>query len=332
MLAGGERGLTDMNSHGQNAIARMIQGTYLNAIWDTSSVDATAVDALGCLPDAIILADAQARVTYMNPAAELLTGLPMSKARGHVLDKVLTLQDQGSKQPIPVTEFSNRDEPFNGRFFYLASNGGGLIPVQFSVVRTRSEFGPGGDYVVTLRNVSDMKHYIDKLVTQTMHDEHTRLLRRAELIKRLWRLLQESDSDDAHALLYMDLDNFKAINDEAGHAAGDLAIRQVASRLKGVVRERDTLARLGGDEFGLLLEHCPPDLARERAQQLHRAVESYVLQWNGDSYRLGISIGLAIFKTCNHSLNTILARADAACYEAKRHAGDGLHIQEVMLN
>lgn len=133
-------------------------------------------------------------------------------------------------------------------------------------------------------------------------------------------------------VLYLDLDDFKAVNDTAGHAAGDLAIRQIASRFKGVVRDRDTLARLGGDEFGLLLENCPAELARERAQQLHRAVEAYALHWKGETYRLGVSIGLTLFKTANHSLNSILASADAACYQAKRSVGDGQHIQEVTLD
>jgi Amt family ammonium transporter len=169
-------------------------------------------------------------------------------------------------------------------------------------------------------------------VTHSMHDEHSRLLRRAELVKRLWRLLQEADGDETQAFLYLDLDNFKSVNDTAGHAAGDLAIRQIAARLKDVVRGRDTLARLGGDEFGLLLERCPVERARQRAEQLHRAVESYALHWNGKTFRLGVSIGLAFFKTRNHSLNAILAAADAACYQAKRNGCDGPHIQEVALD
>jgi diguanylate cyclase (GGDEF)-like protein len=187
-------------------------------------------------------------------------------------------------------------------------------------------------YVVALRDARPLQQPIDKLVNQTTHDEHTRLLRRAELVKRLWRVLQESGNHEPQALIYLDLDHFKSINDTAGHAAGDLAIRQIASRLKCVVRDRDTLARLGGDEFGLLLERCPAELARQRAMQLHQAVESYVLRWNGETYRLAISIGLALFSTRNHSLNTILASADSACYQAKRNGGNGPHIHEVRLD
>lgn len=313
-------------------IARHIQAAPLDLALDQNGLDIIQMNALAYFPDAIILADGQARITYLNPAAEQLLEMPLGIARGHVLDKVLTLQDRESQQPIAVSGLFSRNKPFDGSFHHLVNNGGGLIPVQYSVARTRTESGAAAGYIISLRNARDLQQHIDKLVTQSMHDEHTRLLRRAELVKRMWRLLQETDSGYSHAFLYLDLDNFKAVNDAAGHAAGDLAIRQIASRFKGVVRGRDTLARLGGDEFGLLLENCPAELARERAQQLHRAVEAYALHWKGETYRLGVSIGLTLFKTANHSLNSILASADAACYQAKRSAGDGQHIQEVALD
>ena len=316
----------------RHSIVNHVQGSSLDITFDESTLDTPQVDALVYFPEAIILADSQSRVTYMNPAAVQLLGLPLEKARGHVLAKILTLMERESRRPVPLFDYFSRNMPFEGAFHYLENSEGGLMPVQCSMSRARTDLGVPGGYIVSLRNASGLQHYIDKLVTQTMHDEHTRLLRRAELIKRLWRLLQETDSGDPHAFLYLDLDNFKAVNDTAGHAAGDLAIRQIASRFKAVVRDRDTLARLGGDEFGLLLEHCPAELARERAQQLHRAVESYALSWNGETYRMGVSIGLAIFKTHNHSLNSILASADAACYQAKRSSGDGQHIHEVSLD
>jgi diguanylate cyclase (GGDEF)-like protein/PAS domain S-box-containing protein len=306
----------------------MGQGVLLDSIvdWNALALGQPLPDVLEHLPDALVLADSESRVSYMNPAAERLLGLPLEHIHGHELDKVLVLLDGVTRQPVRLCDFSNRHTLFDGAFHLLARIGGGMIPVQCSVAQT-----PSG-HIVSLRNVSCLQQYIDKLVTQTRHDEHTRLLRRVELIKRLWRLLQETDSGEPHALLYLDLDNFKALNDTAGHAAGDLAIRQIATRFKSVVRDRDTLARLGGDEFGLLLERCPAEHARQRAEQLHRVVDAYTLRWNGETYRLGVSIGLALFKTHKHSLNTILAAGDTACYQAKRMGGDKPHIQEVLLD
>jgi diguanylate cyclase (GGDEF)-like protein/PAS domain S-box-containing protein len=312
--------------------ARYMQEAILDSTPDTSVPDANLPDELEYLPDAIIRADGQARVTYLNQAAEQLLGVSMKSACGHALNKVLTLKDRETGQPVSVCELSSLGTPFGGAFHLLACSGGKWMPVQYSVARTRTGSGVTRGYIVSLRNANDLQRHIDKLVAQTMHDEHTRLLRRAELIKRMWRLLQETDAGDPHAFLYLDLDNFKAVNDQAGHAAGDLAIRQIALRFKGVVSERDTLARMGGDEFGLLLEHCPAEYARERAEQLHRAVESYALRWDGETYQLGVSIGLALFKTHNHSLNTILSAADTACHQVKRAGGEGVHIREVALD
>ena len=304
----------------------------MGATPDESIFDTHLPDVFEHFPDALILADGEAHVTYLNSAAEQLLGLSLGKARGNVLDKVLTLQDPVTRRPIQVFDFSRQHMSFSGAFHLLVRSGGGSIPVQYSVAHSRTESGTTAGYIISLRNVSGLQQYIDKLVAQSMHDEHTRLLRRAELIKRLWRLLQETDSGEPQAFMYLDLDDFKSVNDQAGHAAGDLAIRQIASRFKDVVRGRDTLARLGGDEFGLLLERCPAERARQRAVQLHQAVESYVLRWNGETFRLGVSIGLALFKTHKHSLSTILTAADAACYQAKRDAGNGPHIQEIELD
>jgi diguanylate cyclase (GGDEF)-like protein/PAS domain S-box-containing protein len=311
----------------------MLQNIFIDSTLNETAPDVTLPDVFGQFPDALILADGESHVTYLNPAAERMLGLTLKNARGHGLDKLLALQDGETRQPIPILDLLSGRTVFSGAFPVLMRNGGGLIPVQCSIAPTSSAgFGSARGYVVSLRDASSLQQHIDKLVMQTMHDEHTRLLRRAELIKRMWRVLQEHDHSESQAFLYLDLDNFKFINDTAGHAAGDLAIRQIASRLKDVVRDRDTLARLGGDEFGLLLERCPAELARQRAMQLHQAVESYVLRWNGETFRLGISIGLALFKTHKHSLNSILAAADAACYEAKRNGEGGPHIKVVELD
>lgn len=310
-----------------------LQRTCADSTVDEAALDTALAGVFEHFPDAIILADGEARITYMNPSAEQMIGLTLHKARGHRLDKLVSLQDGETGKQIRIFDLPDGHSAFSGTFHLLMSSGYGLIPVQCSVASTLpAKVGSARGYAVSLRDARSLQQHIDKLVNQTMHDEHTRLLRRAELVKRLWRVLQDSSNNEPQAFIYLDLNNFKSINDTAGHAAGDLAIRQIASRLKDVVRDRDTLARLGGDEFGLLLERCPAELARQRAMQLHQAVDSYVLRWNGETYRVGISIGLALFSTRNHSLNTILTSADTACYQAKRTGGNGPHIREVRLD
>lgn len=310
----------------------MLQRIDSVSTWDEPVLDTPLPDILEYFPDALILANANFQITYLNPAAEHLLGLSLEKVHGHSLDRVLKLQDGATHKPVRVFDSLMRNPSFSGSFHLLSHSGGGQIPVQYSVAPTASESGVPGGYVISLRDASGLQQYLDKLQTRTMHDEHTGLLRRAELIKRLWLLLQETDVSESHAFLCLDLDNFKSINDAAGHAAGDQAIRQIASRLSEVVHGRHTLARLGGDEFGLLLERCPAEAARHQAMQLHQAVESYVLRWNESNLRLGVSIGLAIFKAGHTSLNTILAAADAARCKARRNGGEGPRIGEVQLD
>lgn len=321
-----------MNRHSA-AITQQARDFFQGSVVDTGMLDVPGPDDLLALfPDAIVLADARSSITYLNPAAETLLGMPLDMLRGQLLNQAVVLQDRVTLQPVRVQDFPHLPALFDGAFHLLLRCGGGAIPVQCSMGVRRNQSGEMTGYIISLRDVSGLQSYIDKLLKQSMQDEHTRLLRRAELVKRLWRLLGEPNTGEPHAFMYLDLDNFKAVNDQAGHAAGDLAIRQIAARFKEVVRDRDTLARLGGDEFGLLMERCPAERARECALQMHRAVESYTLRWNDETFRLGVSIGIVFFNTHKHSLNTILAAADAACYRAKREPDVGMRIREATLD
>jgi diguanylate cyclase (GGDEF)-like protein len=157
------------------------------------------------------------------------------------------------------------------------------------------------------------------------------MLRRGELERRLAHLLQNMSEGETHALLFMDLDRFKEINDRAGHMAGDRALREVAELLRVHVRERDTLARLGGDEFGLLLEHCPLALARECARALQAAVAGHAFKIENRNFALGVSIGIAVIRHGRHDVQAVIAAADAACYAAKRLTGAAPRIRETIL-
>ncbi|MCI0733720.1 MAG: diguanylate cyclase, partial [Methylococcaceae bacterium] len=125
---------------------------------------------------------------------------------------------------------------------------------------------------------------------QASHDSLTGLVNRAELERRLARVLAGADAEEPHALLYLDLDQFKLVNDTCGHMAGDELLRQLPVVLEGPLRKRDTLARLGGDEFGILLEHCPEDQALRIAQQLVEAIEEFPFAWEDKRFTIGASI------------------------------------------
>jgi diguanylate cyclase (GGDEF)-like protein len=157
------------------------------------------------------------------------------------------------------------------------------------------------------------------------HDPLTGLANRVEFEASLTRALRGFGHGDRHALLYMDLDQFKVINDTCGHEAGDELLRQLAVLLREPIREGDTLARLGGDEFGLLLAHCSREQALQVAERVLRLVSEFRFVWQDKSFALGASIGMVLLEDSSQSLSDVLRMADMACYAAKEKGRNRVH-------
>jgi len=153
---------------------------------------------------------------------------------------------------------------------------------------------------------------------QSSHDSLTGLINRREFEKRVERAIRTAQAQPAaHTLMYLDLDQFKVINDICGHAAGDRLLQQLAGLLMGSVRHRDTLGRLGGDEFGLLLENCPLDKAVVIANKLLKSIEGFHFGWNENVFTLGVSIGVIPLDETTSDIASAMSAADSACYIAK---------------
>ena len=168
-----------------------------------------------------------------------------------------------------------------------------------------------------------------RLVYQASHDALTGLINRREFEQRLERLLQSAvQQGREHALCYMDLDQFKVINDSCGHAAGDELLRQLALLLKSNLRERDTLARLGGDEFALLLENCGLDDAIQVADLFRAEVQRFRFKWGDRIFAVGISVGMVAITRDSGTAANLLSAADAACYVAKDRGRNQIHVYE----
>jgi len=162
-----------------------------------------------------------------------------------------------------------------------------------------------------------------RLIYQASHDMLTGLINRREFERRLDHALASAlQQDREHVLCYMDLDQFKVINDTCGHAAGDELLRQLALLLKGNLRERDTLARLGGDEFALLLENCSVADALEVADLFRAEVQRYRFKWEDRIFAVGISVGMVAINRDSGTAASLLSAADAACYVAKDRGRD----------
>ena len=158
------------------------------------------------------------------------------------------------------------------------------------------------------------------------HDSLTDLINRVEFERRLEESVQAAITDgEAHALLYLDLDQFKLVNDSCGHMAGDELLKRITRRLQAAIRDSDTLARLGGDEFGVLLKNCPLDRAKSIARGLLETIQSYTFIWSGNSFKIGVSIGLVQVKGDIPSTE-LLTLADMACYVAKDEGRNRIHV------
>ncbi|MGH2602390.1 MAG: diguanylate cyclase domain-containing protein, partial [Dehalococcoidia bacterium] len=180
--------------------------------------------------------------------------------------------------------------------------------------------------LLAIEDVTGRRQEAEKLSYQATHDPLTGLINRGEFERRLQRVLDTPEAQDPHALLYLDLDQFKLVNDTAGHRAGDELLRQLAAVLEAKTRKRDTLARLGGDEFGVLLEHCAPEQALRIARGLVQAVQKFDFVWEAKRFTVGVSIGLVSIPEGGETLPEVLSAADRACYAAKDKGRNRVHV------
>ncbi len=176
-----------------------------------------------------------------------------------------------------------------------------------------------------MRDISERKKTEEKLNYQASHDLLTGLMNRRAFEGRAEALLSQNNKGE-HALCYMDLDQFKVINDTCGHTAGDRMLKQVSDIMRGIARKQDTLARLGGDEFAIIMTHCPLENAQRVAKNMLDAISEYVFEWEGCIFRVGVSIGLVSFSDSTSSLSELLKQADIACYMAKDLGRHRIHV------
>jgi len=175
-------------------------------------------------------------------------------------------------------------------------------------------------------DVSESRELNRKLSYHASHDILTGLVNRREFESRLERALKSARAREAsYALCHIDLDQFKIINDNCGHSAGDALLGQVGALLKSKIRWRDTVSRLGGDEFGVLLESCSLEEAVRNAEQLREAIRNYKFVWEERTFRLGASIGVVPISPENEDVAALLSAADSACAAAKENGRNRIY-------
>ena len=217
----------------------------------------------------------------------------------------------------------------NHEFKFQTKNGSSLW-IELHIARLADFKGKPGMLGI-VRDISERKLAENQLNYQANHDALTGLVNRAEFERRAKRLLKTTSKnpDDHHAMCYMDLDQFKVINDTCGHSAGDEMLRQLCSILLDTIRKRDTLARLGGDEFGVLMEHCSLDDAYRVVTTIQKAIQDFQFSWGKHKFRVGVSIGLVSINENTRNLSELMKQADAACYVAKEKGRNRIHLYQI---
>ena len=275
---------------------------------------------LESIGDGVISTDVSGAIAYMNPAAEQLTRWRSEQAQGIPLAALFKLLDENAQDDgfklidrILSGELGNHSE--HAKLIQRAD--GSTVSVTL-VGAPILHAGQVSGAVLVLHDMTRERQYLANLSWQATHDSLTGLTNRREFEYRLELVLQNlARQQGRHALLYLDLDQFKLVNDTCGHAAGDELLRHVCALLQAGLREGDTLARLGGDEFGILLENCPPDAAEKIADGLRQTVQSLHFAWKGRPFLTTISIGLVHIHSAPVTLEGLLQAADMACYMAK---------------
>lgn len=285
---------------------------------------------LASIGDAVITTDASGKITYLNPAAELLTGWHNSDAKGILLQQVFQTADIGAQKPVADVFTANHTvETYSkNRECTLVRKDKQAATISYSIAPIHDDQQNVHGTVLTFRDVTKQRNLAEKLAHQAAHDGLTGLLNRKEFENRLAKVLQSARKDNVHALLYLDLDQFKVVNDTCGHSAGDQLLIQIAALLQSKLRTRDTLARLGGDEFGIILEHCAQTDAVRVAKTLREAVQDFRHQWQNKHFTIGVSIGLFPINQSGESLSKVLSEADSACYLAKDSGRNRVHVYQ----
>jgi diguanylate cyclase (GGDEF)-like protein/PAS domain S-box-containing protein len=284
---------------------------------------------LQSIGDGVITTDANSTVDYINPVAEQLTGWRLEDAMGRPIEEIYRAFHEETCEPLenPLSVSIRRTRPIKSvRPMLLIRRDGNELYVESTAAPIRDGAGAVSGGVLVFHDVTESRELNRRLSYHASHDLLTGLVNRREFESRVERALKSAKArESSYALCYLDIDQFKIINDTCGHSAGDVLLGQVGALLKSKVRWRDTLARLGGDEFGILLEACSLDEALRTAEVMREAVRNFRFTWEDRVFRLGASVGVVPIAADNEDVASILSAADSACAAAKEAGRNRVH-------
>ncbi|MFC0694286.1 EAL domain-containing protein [Paraburkholderia humisilvae] len=287
---------------------------------------------LASIGDAVIRTDEAGQVTYCNEIAERMLGRQLAQMQRQPFDAICELRDEATGTRIAHGNECTRMQRMPAQdgsqpAYYIVRPDGSRVEVDYAATTLRDADGNAIGMVTVLYDVSAERNYAAQLLYQATHDELTDLLNRREFERRLTSVLAHgADGVAGYAVMFLDLDQFKIVNDTCGHAAGDELIRHVGATLRACLSEQDVLARLGGDEFGVVLPRCATADALRIAGRLCEAIAAIRMPWAERTLTSGVSIGLVNSCARLGSLKEVMKAADVACYMAKENGRNRVHL------
>ena len=290
-----------------------------------------ALVTLAAITDGVITADRGGVIMSVNPAAERVIGLAEAAARGLRFRDVLQIEEYAASEATfdaierCLGEHLTTDTLPHAT---LISREGQRFAVENAVAPVILDDGELIGTVLIIHDVTESKRLLRRLGFEASHDALTGLVNRREFELRLERAIERAQHPGGAcaALLYMDLDQFKVVNDTCGHQAGDDLLKRLAATYSEHVRERDTLARIGGDEFALIVEHCGVDESTSVAQKILDTTRTFRYVCKGRVFQLGVSIGLTPIDSGTINVEEAMRRADHACYLAKDRGRNRIYV------
>ena len=319
-----------------NAILRNLLGQTTRAyeqqmseLFDEKELAQVTLASIG---DGVLATDDRGCIKYMNPVAEKLTGWSQSDAQGQPLTEIFRLTDESTGQTVDTLVHRCLQEGRSLRLgdrINLERRDGRRYGIESSCAPIRHLDGRIVGTVIVFQDVSDKRRLALQLAHRATHDELTGLFNRQAFDGHLQRALEESRTHGStHALCYLDLDQFKLINDTCGHMGGDELLVRITTLIQDTMQETDLIARLGGDEFAVLMPRRSLVEAERQVGQLHRNLQASKFTWRDKSFAVGASIGLVPFGRDFKTVTQLLSAADHACYVAKEKGRDRIQVYQ----
>lgn len=288
---------------------------------------------INSISDSVITTDADGVIEFMNPAAYKLLDYKKGFADGKNFSEIFHLFSIESRDPVTglvtwcLESESKRCPPIE---FYLMCDSGKEYIVEAILSALFDVKGNANGVVILIRDITASKKRSNELSYLAQHDMLTGLVNRREFESRMQRLLDDSRLNDRqHVMFFLDLDHFKIVNDECGHAAGDKVLKLLAEEFKNHLRKDDCIGRLGGDEFGVLLVNCCLKSAQSVAEKMRQDIDDFNFEWEGRFFKLGVSIGVVAITQQADSIEDLMEQADTSCYIAKQRGRNQIHLHTV---